>query len=263
MNDCILGATAFAAYAGSMADYLRFLADTGFNCIELRNFIGTEGEIDLSRLDEVRANLSGTGLGTTVHAPVDRNLASPEPNERARAFAEALKAIHVAKELGSRVVVVHGGLHPRRSEGLALARAQLAGLAEAAKDAAVTLALENAEIGDERLFRYPEAFEKLLDLPLSFVVDIGHAYTLGLTLADFLPVVTGRLAEVHLHDNDGQGDWHWPLGTGSVPVSETLDLLRTAGFAGVYTIEVKDTAGLARSVAHLRSLGFPVSQDNR
>jgi sugar phosphate isomerase/epimerase len=251
-----LGATAFAAYPGSLDSYLAFLAASGYNCLELRNFIGTEGEIQLARLAGVRERLAETGWQTTVHAPVDRNLASPDQVERQRAYGEAAKALQVASELGSRVVVVHGGLHPDWEEGLRLAGEQLARLAEQAQALGVTLALENAEVGEERLFRYPEAFARVAALPLQFVLDIGHAFTVGLTLADFLPVMTGRLAEVHLHDNDGRGDWHWPLGEGTVPVVRTLELLRETGFAGVYTVEVKDTAGLARSARYLEEHGM-------
>ncbi len=260
MTGVKLGATAFAAYPGSLPGYLGFLAESGYNCIELRNFIGTEAEIHLDRLAGVRQNLTGGRWNTTVHAPVDRNLASPDPVERARAFVEARKALQVAIELGSLVVVVHGGTHPVRSEGLALARDQLARLGELATELGVTLALENAELGDHRVFRYPETFATVLDLPLKFVIDLGHAYTLGLVLADFLPVVGERLVEVHLHDNDGRGDWHWPLGTGSVPLAQALDLLQASGFTGVCTVEVKDTAGLARSAAFLKTHGLRVDE---
>jgi sugar phosphate isomerase/epimerase len=59
-----------------------------------------------------------------------------------------------------------------------------------------------------------------------------------------------RITYVHLHDNDGSGDQHLPLGQGNLPLLEVLAALETHAPRAIWMIEAEATASLAWLAEH-------------
>jgi sugar phosphate isomerase/epimerase len=91
----------------------------------------------------------------------------------------------------------------------------------------------------------------------------------GEKAVDDLPKITPYLAHVHLKDTaGGKGNWNFPaIGDGTVDFSRVLDILREAGYAGPYSVELEFTGepwppladvneSMRRSYEHLKGLGL-------
>ncbi len=78
------------------------------------------------------------------------------------------------------------------------------------------------------------------------LIDVGHlnlrcrreAYFQSLRPQEYLERLPLPVFEVHVHDNDGQGDCHAPIGTGNAPFEQVAEGLRDIGFDVVSTIEI-------------------------
>jgi sugar phosphate isomerase/epimerase len=178
--------------------------------------------------------------------PFVLNLASSDPEIRARSFAHCRGAIDLAHELESDLFTVHAGfaLEPKVSElGRPIAGEATVDIEEAYRifrDAVgelvaygeglgVRLGIENNVVAPFNLRHGRNAFllmataEEILrlaaDIPssrLGFLIDSGHlnvsARTLGFDREEFLEAVGPRVFGWHLSDNDGTADSNRPFG---------------------------------------------------
>ncbi len=152
--------------------------------------------------------------------------------------------LDVAREVGFRHVIVHGGSHNDQWRGIEITREALASIAPEYEAAGVILCLENHYAYDYReqheLFSTSEEFRAALDAidspAVAFCLDYGHSHMTGNTL-DLLERVGHRLAYTHLADNMGEHDDHLAFGRGTVPWREVLAATRAAGFRGPFTVE--------------------------
>jgi sugar phosphate isomerase/epimerase len=90
---------------------------------------------------------------------------------------------------------------------------------------------------------------------LGLLLDVGHCLISGEDPASVARAAGPRLGYVHLDDNDGVGDLHWPLLTGRLTASHLTDLAATLGemrFSGGISLELK-AAGAERAPALQRS----------
>jgi sugar phosphate isomerase/epimerase len=250
-----MGASAFTAYEGSLDEFCAILRRLGFFHIELRNFIGDDSCIAPESEASVREALRSWGLTSTIHAPWRQNLAADIPVEREEAIRQHTLAVEMASRLGSKHVVFHGGWHADREAGQRLSLRSIDALLERAEAQGVCLALENEEAAPSRptLFQHPADFHHI-ELPtLGYVLDVGHANTLGYSSLDFLPVFGGRLREVHLHDNHGGRDRHLAVGEGTIDWPATASSL--ASYEDVtFVVESKSIENLEKSAEALKWL---------
>jgi sugar phosphate isomerase/epimerase len=73
------------------------------------------------------------------------------------------------------------------------------------------------------------------------LLDVGHCLNSGEAAAAVVRRAGDRLGYVHLDDNDGAGDLHWPLLTGrltSQQLADTMTALRTIGYRGALSLEL-------------------------
>ncbi|HXG11267.1 MAG TPA: sugar phosphate isomerase/epimerase [Gemmataceae bacterium] len=76
---------------------------------------------------------------------------------------------------------------------------------------------------------------------LALLLDIGHCLISGEDPAEAAERAGTRLGYVHLDDNDGAGDLHWPLLTGQLTegaLRSFLAALSTIGYGGALTLEL-------------------------
>ncbi|MCR4962467.1 MAG: sugar phosphate isomerase/epimerase [Firmicutes bacterium] len=84
------------------------------------------------------------------------------------------------------------------------------------------------------------------DSRLRICWDIGHSFVHAkLPWQDWLEAYAPYLAHVHIHDNDGVGDQHKPLGEGSLPLREIIDAIEAVSHP-TYTIENMQAANSLR-----------------
>jgi sugar phosphate isomerase/epimerase len=76
---------------------------------------------------------------------------------------------------------------------------------------------------------------------LGLLLDVGHCLISNESAADLARAAGDRLGYVHLDDNDGAGDLHWPLLTGRLTRQHLLDLktaLDQVGYRGGLALEL-------------------------
>jgi sugar phosphate isomerase/epimerase len=79
---------------------------------------------------------------------------------------------------------------------------------------------------------------------LGLLLDVGHCLISGEDAAAVVRRAGERLGYVHLDDNDGAGDLHWPLFTGRLTppqLADTLTALWTIGYRGALALELNPT----------------------
>jgi sugar phosphate isomerase/epimerase len=99
--------------------------------------------------------------------------------------------------------------------------------------------------------------EELDHANLRLLLDIGHCLITAEEPADIVRCAGARLGYVHLDDNDGVGDLHWPLLTGRLAeptLRAALEALREIQYRGALSLELmasnpEPIEGLRRSKA--------------
>jgi sugar phosphate isomerase/epimerase len=79
---------------------------------------------------------------------------------------------------------------------------------------------------------------------LGLLLDVGHCLISGEDAADVVRRAGQRLSYVHLDDNDGAGDLHWPLLTGRLTQQQLADVmtaLRAIEYRGALALELNPT----------------------
>jgi sugar phosphate isomerase/epimerase len=76
---------------------------------------------------------------------------------------------------------------------------------------------------------------------LGLLLDVGHCLLSNEDAAEVVRQAGARLAYVHLDDNDGIGDLHWPLFTGRLTLEQlarTIEALRDIRYRGALCLEL-------------------------
>ena len=239
----------------------------GYLDLFLRCRINPEIGFDASVLDrrdelpveQVARRFRDHGLTVTLHGPF-MDLAPGALDDRirevtARRLLETMELVPVFRPLS---VVFHVGYDDRcynayRQEWLAGSLATWEPIARRAEGLGVMISLENV------YEQTPDMIVALLDSLSSrnvgFCLDVGHQNAFSTTpLAEWLKILGSRVREVHLHDNDGRGDDHQPIGGGSVAFSTLFAYLVETGLRPVITLEPHAEASLWKSLEALETL---------
>ena len=219
---------------------LRIIRDTGFDACEFSHY-------ECLALDECRVlheHCRHLGLQSwSAHSWV------PVPGDAAEATAKLpaqLSSLDGASALGARVMVVHAprGTCDLADAGQRCARRDALGmtlneLSTEAVKRGLTVAIENC--GDREDLEFLVATVAELDLAgIGFNIDTGHAVIHGMTPAEAIQLMGGRLCTTHLQDNFGRRDDHLPPGEGGIDWPETLAALKRVGYCGTLMVEISD-----------------------
>lgn len=215
--------------------------------VELTSFI----EIPLLKnADELvgryRRGLSGFTGTLSVHGPFLHLIPGAVDPLIAEATATRMRqAVAYAHEFGAKNLILHHGYFDgaRFDQGwlkrsLIFWRNILAVLPEG-----LTIHLENVhELTPELQLAL---IDEIADQRLGICLDIGHAHAYSsVPTVDWVTSLGKRISYVHLHDNDGCGDQHLPLGQGNIPLQEVLSALEAQAPQAVWMIETEATASL-------------------
>ncbi len=121
---------------------------------------------------------------------------------------------------------------------------------EASEKLGAVVALENVYETD------PEMIARLLNRAahprLAFCFDTGHFNVWSKApLEEWLEALGGRIARLHLHDNDGSFDHHWPIGRGDFPFERLFAWLKDRGVEPGVTLEPHRAKDVAPSLDEL------------
>ncbi len=245
---------------GDPAPYLCALAEAGFThvhwCHQWRSdSLYTDGEIA-----QIGRWLNEYGLRLNdVHGSegIEKFWYAPQEDARQAGIELVKNRIDLAAQLGGAAVVMH--VYPptvrpdlvgfnaflfdqiRRSLDELVAYCLARGVRIALESLIDFVAVEagvvdtahagdNADLLARLLALYDPAF-------LSFCFDSGHA-RLGYDRLDAYAPLFDRLDVLHLHDNDGVGDLHWPVGDGVVDWPRVAALIAASPYTRPLSFEL-------------------------
>ena len=186
------------------------------------------------------------GLSFNVHLPLDIDVCSVDPAERARARQTILQVLALSAPLAPHTFV----LHAPREAGLA-SDTWRGGLSEALSqlpEPHARFAVENTD-SDLRA-----CADILSELRYSVCMDLGHLLARGEDPERFVDTFGPSVTMIHLHGvRDGRD--HLPLSVLSPAEKGRLAaLLRRMHFAGTLSVEVFSVDGFMESLPTLREV---------
>ncbi|MGB2717645.1 MAG: sugar phosphate isomerase/epimerase [Vicinamibacterales bacterium] len=242
-------------------EHLAQIAGFGFQAIEL---FATRSHFDYhdpAAVEQLAQWLSETGLRLeSVHAPItDRfgegdkwaatySTALADNAGRQLAVKEAEAALHIAKRLPFKTLVVHLGTpasknNPGDNSRAAAARS-VEEICRIADPLGVRVALEvipNPISTPATLVAMLEA----LEAPHAGIcMDFGHAF-LGGEVPDAIETAAEHLIATHVHDNHGRADDHLVPYLGSINWDAALVTMQKIGYDGTYLMELANTGSPA------------------
>lgn len=230
------------------------IRELGYDCIDFQSFCHTEN-VFFGDPSAVSANLklvrdACADAGLTVsqtHGPWRWPPRDSTKEERDERFEKMVRSLYGTAELGCRDMVIHpimpfGDWQDPYPEAFMEMNLEFFGrLTEEAKKAGVVIDFENMPMPALSLATPSQIldFVKTIDSPYFRVcLDTGHCAVTKNDPADAVRMI-GReyLRVLHVHDNDGNGDFHWLPGTGVINWEEFSKALFDIGFEGVFSLE--------------------------
>lgn len=234
----------------SVVDEIHSFGELGFDYLELAM---DPPEAHYSMVAENRSAiikaLQSYSMGIVCHLPTFVSAADLTDSIRRASVTEMKRSLSVASDLGAEKVV----LHPPMISGMGAYVADrvrsyafefMEDMIQSAERLGVTVCLENMMprngFGVE-----PSEFDSIFRRfpTLQFTLDTGHAHLGGngkARLQELLKRFGGRIGHVHLSDNRGLHDDHFPLGFGTINFKRLAKGLKDFGYDGTVTFEVFD-----------------------
>lgn len=234
------------------------IAAHGFDAVEL---FATRAHFDYhdeQAIDRLAEWLSDTRLELhSLHAPIFDGVrngqwvgslsnASGDERRRRAAIAETRAALHVARRIPCRFVVVHLGMPsgqhvPPGDNRPDAARRSLEDIVVLAAEVGVRVAVEvipNPLSGAAALV--PLIEDQLEGVDVGICLDYGHAHLMG-DLGEAIEAISGHLWTTHVHDNDGRRDDHLVPFAGTIDWNAAMMETQKIGYDDVLMLEVADT----------------------
>ncbi len=242
---------------------VRRVSALGVPCVELSYFPPLEGRI--SSLSEA---LRSSGVkAASFHAPygISCDIGSFDPEQRRLALGQHKKHVEYCASLGSEYYVIHPGFDnylfsrggkwddvkkiatfPREESTIGKLwetnASSVAELADFAADVGVKIALET---GPPNIMTPEETLSvvRMADREnLGVCLDSGHVNVGGtIKPADVMREIGTLLWTLHLHDNNGDGDFHLVPGRGNIDWKSVAKALRDVSYNGVLNLELSPT----------------------
>ncbi len=225
--------TDYAKDTGDPSPYLKRIAEAGFSYIHWCHHWNTDFLYSKWEIEQIKKWLDEYGLKLLdLHGSdgKEKAWASPQEYQRLSGIELVKNRIDMTAYLSADVVIMHVPSDP----GSIPIRKSLDELEPFARERNVRLALENGSF---------EAISKLLSeydpKYLGLCYDCGHGNIRkekdGL---DQLESLKDRLISVHLHDNDGTGDQHKILFTGTVDWERLAGIMADSAYKKCVSMEV-------------------------
>lgn len=203
-----------------------------------------EGTHEMAQIkDDIQNAINSYDMRFSVHAPFsDLNLASLNPRIRKSAIDQVREAIQISSELGIDIITIHPGYKSPlgvyfEEIFLITDKESIKQLDKIGQEFNVTLALENMpKMWISLCHDANQMMELVKETEIKLCFDIGHANISG-TIKDIMGLKED-FANIHIHDNHGDRDYHLVLGEGNIDIPGILTQL--SGYKGDYIIESTD-----------------------
>jgi sugar phosphate isomerase/epimerase len=220
-------------------------------------------------------------IRVSVHAPYDdgMNLGTSDPSLLQETRKRVKYSIEFAQRVNAKHLTVHGGflelgkMHDSEEERgcrpyeIARQRAgekavselkarifeEVGRVMEYGAKRGIKVALENLHGFSRTRVRFPVTPQDFTECrealgKLSIVYDTGHAHSTGLEPTEFISKVgPGDIIGTHIHDNDGTGDLHLPVGRGNIRFDHMLRDYVRLGWNFPLNIEVRSVEDFEES----------------
>jgi len=235
-----LGASSLAFFRRRSEEIIRIVGEAGFSVWE----VILEGHHLRDDYSHWRELLDSYSLEVSIHAPfADLNIASMNEKIREESLAQIKAAMHAGYVLEAKLITIHSGRlspysvwFPEKAKELNLA--SIEELAEHAQEHGLLLCVENMPHYEGAMFSLVEELKELTRMfsrsELGITLDVGHAATCG-DVVEYIRALSTRLANIHLHDNRGDGDEHLAVGDGKIDFKAVFSNLKN--YRGNYIIE--------------------------
>lgn len=226
-------------------------------CPEVYFDAETLEELDPKELKPLCKALFKEGLTCTVHAPyLDLSPGAIDPEVRRLTLRRFYRLLETAAWLSPLNVVFHPGYVPMihgeyLEEWVKRAQETWYLVGKRAEQLGLVISLENV------FEEVPEVLKGIFEtvgFPFGFCFDVGHWFIFARSdLGNWIEAFSGRLLEVHLHDNHGQKDEHLPPGEGRIDFRKFLAMLPEKD-ALVFTVEVYEEVEALKALKVAKSL---------
>lgn len=172
-----------------------------------------------------------------------------DPKARELARSRYRQAIALAGTYGAKRIVIHGGYHPWIYFPVWYTEQSILFWREFVKElpGEVTILLENVLEEDPDMML--DIVRGVADPRLRLCLDVGHvnAYS-KVPVMEWLERCGPWIGHFHIHNNDGSGDTHSPLGQGTIPMKGLLTRAEELCPEATYTLELMDALPSVRSL---------------
>jgi len=240
----LFGVTTMTFFSQPILKALEIIKESGFDYAEIWADHAWDEDKGASA-EELKAALERLDLRSTVHCPIfDIKIASPNRGIRAESLRQTFNAVDLARDLGSRLFVLHpGSKFSVLDDPQTHWRFQVDSLAKIlayAKAQGVLAAVENMDSDKEvvsvkywadlnRLFKDLGSSEKWVTLDITHLRDTEQVLT-------FIEQAGPNIAHVHRSDGTLQ-KMHLPIGAGDLDLPRIAAALGAQGYAGVWSLE--------------------------
>ena len=233
---------------------MKVIKELGYDCIDMdladtTTDLWTCGETEFEKkLLEQKKIVEDAGLEIfQVHGPWRWPPQDFTDEQRAERFEKMAKGIRGNAILGCKNFVIHPIMpygwdkEPDTDRFMALNFEYYGRLEEVARANKVIICFENMPMPAISLASPQQCldFAKTINSPwFKICLDTGHCSVLGLSAGDAVRLLGKEYLQVlHVHDNDGHGDFHWVPYTGVIDWDDFSDALVEIGFEGVLSLE--------------------------
>ena len=237
----------------SASEFILFCNPPAENVQRLRQIVpevelmldGDAWDYEVEGWPEQAVALKNCGVPFTVHPPAwDVNAAAPIKALRDAAATLNKAAVSFCQAVGGTQIVYHPGYYDSdsffsktRAQGFCYA--QLDELVSLCKPLGITIAFENIAPPSMALFTQEEYVHALdgVDPCVQYLLDVGHAHFNHWNIPEVIEQIGDRLCAFHLHDNNGNGDAHLPIGSGTIAWDPVFAVMRRLPKSVLYVME--------------------------
>ncbi len=241
------------AYRIPICEALREIKETAFHHVDVE-----AGFFDVPEATEC---LKSLGLRISCVAldhklPPGCSLDAKDPGAMRRATAFITKTIEMAQAFGAQAAYVAPCPERRHLKAFASAMSELAAQAG---NRGIRFCVEHVPGRALPSAKEALAFVEGVGHPnMHLLLDVGHTILSKEKPWEIVALAGKRIGYVHLDDNDGHSDKHWPLLEGRLTsdgLAKTLEALSQAGYDGTLGLELKhDRASLVSVFSRNRNL---------
>ncbi len=239
-------------------DTLTYASKAGFRSIEIAGPITWDaGSIQLVDRSKFKDALRQAQMELTGSFFCPLPTVTPEAAIEGARYANMVADF--VKEMGGKLLLSCGGPRQPGDRGLVNTVRGLAKIIEHIEGSDLRIALEsldpeaeNCGLASGKQVCLPSDYEFLFkNLPsdkIGVCLDIGHVYSTGIDVVDFIHRFAGKIFNVHFKDQIGSKSV--PLGQGEMDLPAIVKALRDIGYDGYVALEIEqqDPAEAPRNV---------------